>query len=413
MERLKSDNVLLGAGVAVIAIVAFRYWNASVEEERMRATHKSLSKTVAEKKEIRRRVKESRGKPIDIDRGISQAETVSHSLGAVKDSFVQASQLHEREEKLGDLAVKTERMKDTAGDFYKSMKAVNDENAKKKCSDDTGRNHSGGKQRMMEWLKGVNDNVLLGAGVAVIAIVVLRYWNASVEAEHMRALAAARERQAKAKAEKKEIRRRFFTLEELKEFNGENGKPIYIAVLDEVYDVSNKRDFYGPGAGYHLFAGREASRALAKMSFEKEDLENEDLSDLSFMDNETLQDWVMKFSLYNGYPNVGRILRNRDLTREELRQYNGVDNPRKTCYVGVNGKIFDVTLDGLNHYGPKGGYSQFAGRDASRALACMLLTDDALDNPSIEGITEQQQKTLADWETKLAQKYPVIGQILD
>lgn len=265
----------------------------------------------------------------------------------------------------------------------------------------------------MDILRGVSSNVYLGAGVAVIAIFALRLWNASIDAQNARAMAAARERQAKAKAEKKEIRRRFFTLEELKEFNGENGKPIYIGLLDEVYDVSSKRDFYGPGEGYHLFAGRDASRALAKMSFEKEDLENEDLSDLGFMDQETLQDWVTKFSVYNQYPNVGRVLRHRDLTREQLRVHNGADTPRKTCYVGVNGKIYDVTLDGLSHYGPKGGYSQFAGRDTSRALACMLLTDDALDNPSIENITEQQRKTLSDWETKLAQKYPVIGKILD
>jgi predicted heme/steroid binding protein len=126
-------------------------------------------------------------------------------------------------------------------------------------------------------MDGISSNVYLGAGVAVIAIFALRLWNASVDAQNARALAAAHERQAKAKAEKKEIRRRFFTLDELKEFDGENGKPIYIAILDEVYDVSDKRDFYGPGKSYALFAGRDVSRALALISFVTEDLESEDV----------------------------------------------------------------------------------------------------------------------------------------
>ncbi|GLE10224.1 hypothetical protein PINS_up022262 [Pythium insidiosum] len=271
----------------------------------------------------------------------------------------------------------------------------------------------------MDWIKALtgseagSSNVLVGASIALLAIVALRFWNASIDAENARALAAARERQAKAKAEKREVRRRFFTLDELKSFTGEDGKPIYIGLLDEVYDVSAKRDFYGPGGGYHLFAGRDASRSLAKMSFEPADLESDDLSDLGFMENETLQDWVNKFSVYNQYPNVGRVLRHRDLTRTELRQFNGVDNPRKICYVALNGKIYDVTLDGLAHYGPEGGYKQFAGRDASRALACMLLTEEAVENPDISDITDEQRKTLADWEAKFQQKYPVIGNVLD
>ncbi|KAG2528422.1 hypothetical protein BBO99_00003258 [Phytophthora kernoviae] len=263
---------------------------------------------------------------------------------------------------------------------------------------------------MLEFLINNDSNLFVGAGVAVAAVMAVKYMNARADAAQQRAYEAAKARQEALKAEReKPIKRRFFTPEEMLPFNGEDGQPIYIAVLDEVYDVSRKRDFYGPGEGYHLFAGRDASRALAKMSFEQEDLDSEDLSDLSFMDKETLQDWVTKFSVYNSYPNVGRVLRRRDLTLEQLKPFNGVDNPRKIVYVAVNGNIYDVTLDGMNHYGPDGGYKQFAGRDCSRSLACMSFVDEYLDNPTVDGLTEQQQETLNKWEEKFQEKYPVVG----
>ncbi|EEY67727.1 heme/steroid binding domain-containing protein, putative [Phytophthora infestans T30-4] len=266
---------------------------------------------------------------------------------------------------------------------------------------------------MLQFLSNADSNLFVGAGVAVAAVMAVKYMNARADAAQQRAYEAAKARQEALKAEReKPITRRFFTPEELLPFNGEDDQPIYIAVLDEVYDVSRKRDFYGPGEGYHLFAGRDASRALAKMSFEKEDLDSDDLSDLSFMDKETLNDWVTKFSVYNSYPNVGRVLRRRDLTLEQLRQFNGADNPRNIVYVAVNGNIYDVTLDGLNHYGPEGGYKQFAGRDCSRSLACMSFLDEHLDNPTLEGLTEQQQETLNKWEDKFKEKYPVVGKIV-
>ncbi|KAF4324375.1 hypothetical protein BBI17_003226 [Phytophthora kernoviae] len=267
---------------------------------------------------------------------------------------------------------------------------------------------------MLEFLINNDSNLFVGAGVAVAAVMAVKYMNARADAAQQRAYEAAKARQEALKAEReKPIKRRFFTPEEMLPFNGEDGQPIYIAVLDEVYDVSRKRDFYGPGEGYHLFAGRDASRALAKMSFEQEDLDSEDLSDLSFMDKETLQDWVTKFSVYNSYPNVGRVLRRRDLTLEQLKPFNGVDNPRKIVYVAVNGNIYDVTLDGMNHYGPDGGYKQFAGRDCSRSLACMSFVDEYLDNPTVDGLTEQQQETLNKWEEKFQEKYPVVGKVIN
>ncbi|KAF0751956.1 hypothetical protein AaE_006206 [Aphanomyces astaci] len=199
----------------------------------------------------------------------------------------------------------------------------------------------------------------------------------------------------------------YFTLDKLRAFNGEGDKPIYIAIKGVVYDVSRKRDFYGPGEGYHLFAGREAARALAKMSFEPADLENTGISDLNFMEKEILKDWIDKFTDYNSYPIVGRVLQQTDLTRTELSAFTTLP-----VYVALRGLIYDVTLGGLEHYGPNGGYKLFAGRDATRALALMSFDQEHLDNPTEDGLTETQIKTLADWEAKFQSKYGVVGKLI-
>ncbi|RHY83928.1 hypothetical protein DYB26_008883, partial [Aphanomyces astaci] len=203
------------------------------------------------------------------------------------------------------------------------------------------------------------------------------------------------------------IHDQYFTLDKLRAFNGEGDKPIYIAIKGVVYDVSRKRDFYGPGEGYHLFAGREAARALAKMSFEPADLENTDISDLNFMEKEILKDWIDKFTDYNSYPIVGRVLQQTDLTRTELSAFTTLP-----VYVALRGVIYDVTLGGLEHYGPNGGYKLFAGRDATRALALMSFDQEHLDNPTEDGLTETQIKTLADWEAKFQSKYGVVGKLI-
>lgn len=62
--------------------------------------------------------------------------------------------------------------------------------------------------------------------------------------------------------------------------------------------------FYGPGGPYALFAGKDASRALAKMSFEPSDLTS-DISGLGPFEVEALQEWEYKFK--SKYITVGTI----------------------------------------------------------------------------------------------------------
>ncbi|KAG7760414.1 hypothetical protein KL947_001258 [Ogataea haglerorum] len=60
-----------------------------------------------------------------------------------------------------------------------------------------------------------------------------------------------------------------FTPRTLYKYNGFDLEQIYIAVKGNVYDVSKSRQFYGPSGPYSNFAGHDASRGLAKNSFDE------------------------------------------------------------------------------------------------------------------------------------------------
>ncbi|XP_017695944.2 membrane steroid-binding protein 1-like [Phoenix dactylifera] len=95
------------------------------------------------------------------------------------------------------------------------------------------------------------------------------------------------------------------TEEELKTYDGSDPKkPLLMAIKGQIYDVTQSRMFYGPGGPYALFAGKDASRALAKMSFESKDLTG-DISGLGPFELDALQDWEYKFM--SKYVKVGTV----------------------------------------------------------------------------------------------------------
>ncbi|KAL3138698.1 hypothetical protein ABBQ32_006452 [Trebouxia sp. C0010 RCD-2024] len=195
------------------------------------------------------------------------------------------------------------------------------------------------------------------------------------------------------------------TLETLRKFDGSDFmKPLYFAVRSKVYDVTEGRDFYGPGAGYHIFAGKEVSRALAKMSLVDEDC-NDKLEDLTKHQLDTLGDWESKFQ--EKYKVVGKVVPPKELTLSELKQHDGTD-PDKPMYLAIRGTIFDVTT-GKNFYGPDGVYP-FAGRECARAFAMVSTeVDDCNDN--LEDMSPAELDSLQDWEGRFYSKYPIVGQI--
>lgn len=107
---------------------------------------------------------------------------------------------------------------------------------------------------------------------------------------------------------------RIMSMEELAKHDGSGetppegygAMPIYLGARGKVYDVSfGGVTFYGPGCSYNRFAGKDASRALAKMSFEPVDIENRDISDLTEKELKVLDDWVKTFEERKNYPCVG------------------------------------------------------------------------------------------------------------
>lgn len=97
------------------------------------------------------------------------------------------------------------------------------------------------------------------------------------------------------------------------------------------------------------------------------------------------------------------------LTLAELAEYDGVRNQR--ILISISGRLYDVTT-GAGMYGPTGSYAKFAGRDVTRALGAMDLSEVALNDLDWAPESPKQAKVLADWEKKLGGKYHVCGELV-
>ncbi|KAK1745106.1 cytochrome b5-like heme/steroid binding domain-containing protein [Skeletonema marinoi] len=170
---------------------------------------------------------------------------------------------------------------------------------------------------------------------------------------------------------------RNFTITQLRHFDGtvdqrtDEKKPVYLSVNGTVFDVSNGRDFYGPGGPYEVFAGRECGAALATMSFDEKLLDDVSACEnLGVGDRNELQNWMEKFEHYRCYPIKGKLVPDdklpspdRIITMEELGKYDGnvqevpeefVGYGAAPIYVGAGNKVFDVSFGGVPMYGRMG-----------------------------------------------------------
>ncbi|KAJ9137515.1 Cytochrome b5 [Pleurostoma richardsiae] len=104
----------------------------------------------------------------------------------------------------------------------------------------------------------------------------------------------------------------------------------------------------------------------------------------------------------------------RTFTPRTLLPYNGENGA--PVYLAVRGRVFDVSA-GRNFYGPGGPYANFAGRDASRGLACGSFDEDMLtkdlDGPldTLSDLGRDEMEALQGWEERFESKYLVVGKL--
>lgn len=102
-----------------------------------------------------------------------------------------------------------------------------------------------------------------------------------------------------------------FTPKTLLPLNGVDDPRVFLGVQGKVFDVTAGKSFYGPGGPYSNFAGRDASRGLAKNSFDVDMLTAVDqpldlLEDLDEEEKRSLKDWAGHFG--GKYMLVGKLV---------------------------------------------------------------------------------------------------------
>ncbi|KAF8420624.1 cytochrome b5-like heme/steroid binding domain-containing protein [Tirmania nivea] len=103
-------------------------------------------------------------------------------------------------------------------------------------------------------------------------------------------------------------------------YNGIDKPQVFLAVSRKVYDVTPGKGFYGPGGSYESFAGRDASKGLAKGSLDAEMLSDEKgridtLEDLNEEEKGSLRGWEEHFG--GKYAIVGELVENGEDEGEE------------------------------------------------------------------------------------------------
>jgi len=99
----------------------------------------------------------------------------------------------------------------------------------------------------------------------------------------------------------------------------------------------------------------------------------------------------------------------QDMTIEQLRRYNGVEDPH-IC-LAILGQILDVTR-GKSFYGVGNSYGVLAGHDATRALGTMNLETVRDEYDDHACMSQDEIQTAQDWADQLSMKYPVVGKLI-
>eukprot|EP00294_Goniomonas_avonlea_P017054 CAMPEP_0114539312 /NCGR_PEP_ID=MMETSP0114-20121206/171_1 /TAXON_ID=31324 /ORGANISM="Goniomonas sp, Strain m" /LENGTH=140 /DNA_ID=CAMNT_0001723407 /DNA_START=48 /DNA_END=467 /DNA_ORIENTATION=- len=132
----------------------------------------------------------------------------------------------------------------------------------------------------------VSEHVMLATTIVGLGVAVAMWFVKSTNSSGQ----GVKQKSATVKKSTAVPEKRDYSLEELAQYTGEDGKPILMAIQGVIYDITASAHIYGPSGAYAMFAGKECSRALAKMSYGDDDL-NDNLEGLDQGALLRLEEW--------------------------------------------------------------------------------------------------------------------------
>eukprot|EP00339_Tiarina_fusa_P019108 CAMPEP_0117073566 /NCGR_PEP_ID=MMETSP0472-20121206/51808_1 /TAXON_ID=693140 ORGANISM="Tiarina fusus, Strain LIS" /NCGR_SAMPLE_ID=MMETSP0472 /ASSEMBLY_ACC=CAM_ASM_000603 /LENGTH=197 /DNA_ID=CAMNT_0004798187 /DNA_START=123 /DNA_END=716 /DNA_ORIENTATION=- len=99
------------------------------------------------------------------------------------------------------------------------------------------------------------------------------------------------------------------TAEELAEYDGLDGGPLFLGIKGRVYDVSAKQSFYGEDGKYNLFVGKDATHAFATGCLQDtEECVNPSMDGLDAKELREIDRWVELYETHDKYTFVGFLV---------------------------------------------------------------------------------------------------------
>jgi len=99
------------------------------------------------------------------------------------------------------------------------------------------------------------------------------------------------------------------TAQQLAEMNGLAAEtPIYVSILDRIYDVSAGRFMYGPGRNYYGLVGKDATYCYGTANFNADCDKGGSRSDLTEIQLADAYKWVEFYHNHDKYKYVGRLM---------------------------------------------------------------------------------------------------------
>ncbi|KAI2807139.1 hypothetical protein RDWZM_006166 [Blomia tropicalis] len=99
-----------------------------------------------------------------------------------------------------------------------------------------------------------------------------------------------------------------------------------------------------------------------------------------------------------------------DMTLDELRKYDGKGPDKRVC-IAILGRVYDCTKS-YNFYGPEGSYRNFAGHDATRALAKFDVMAVKEEWDDVSDLSPSEMSSVQEWKEQFEERYDYVGRLV-